>query len=123
MWSRDVEIMLGCWLLISPLVFAHPPDQLALWITDLSAGGAVIACGLLSYWHPTRRAHLLTLVTGCCLIACAYRHFGSLPPAAQNEAVLGFLLVMFAIIPNRASCPSPSWEARRKAGSGGPDPG
>lgn len=49
MWSRVVEAMLGCWLLVSPFVFRHPFSEPQLWIVDLIAGLAVITCGLLSY--------------------------------------------------------------------------
>jgi hypothetical protein len=109
MWSRVVEIMLGCWLLISPFVFGHPDDRIGWWITDFSAGLAVIVFGCLSYWRPARFAHLLTAVTGALLIAAAYRFYGDAPPAAQNEALTGLLLMMFAVIPNEAASPPQAW--------------
>lgn len=105
MWSRVVEIMLGCWLLVSPFVFSHPETEAAWWINDLAAGSAVITFGLLSFWKPTRHAHLLTIAVGGWLIGFAYLHLGEPPPAAQNNALLGWLLMMFAIIPNLATRP------------------
>jgi hypothetical protein len=112
MWSRVVEIMLGCWLLMSPFVFAHPSDAVGLWITDLASGSAVILFAILSYWRPTRQAHLLTLAVGAWLIAFAYREgFGEPSPASQNHLILGMLLLMFAIIPNDAAEAAPEWNA------------
>jgi hypothetical protein len=112
MWSRVVEVMLGCWLLISPFVFAHPSDAAALWINDLSCGSAVIVFGLFSYWRPTQHAHLLSLAVGTWLVAFAYRQgFGEPSPASQNHLILGLLLLMFAIIPNDAAEAAPAWDA------------
>jgi hypothetical protein len=106
MWSRDVEIMLGCWLLVSPFIFGHPAGEILWWITDFSAGLAVIVLGLLSYWRKTRHAHLGTFLVGGMLIAVAYAAAGRHEaPAVQNQAVLGLLLLMFALIPNEASQP------------------
>jgi hypothetical protein len=111
MWSRVVEVMLGCWLLISPFLFRHAPDEPLLWINDLSCGTAVILFGLLSYWRPTQHAHLLTLAVGVWLLVFAYlKGFGDAPPASQNHLILGMLLLMFAVIPNHADRPAPSWE-------------
>src|SRR5690606_33035690 len=89
MWSRVVEIMLGCWLMISPFIFAHDSAKPALWINDFSCGSAVILFALLSYWRPTRHAHLLTLAVGGWLIGFRYWvGFGSAPPAPQNHVIL-----------------------------------
>lgn len=108
MWSRVVEVMLGCWLLMSPFIFSHSASRPMLWATDFGAGTAVIVCALLSFWRPTRYAHLLTLLTASGLVAAAYLSgFGTAPPAAQNQAVLGWLLLMFAVIPNEATQPPP----------------
>jgi hypothetical protein len=109
MWSRVVEIMLGCWLLISPFVFGHLDDQVDWWVTDLAAGSAVILFAALSWWRPTRHAHVLTAFVGATLIALAYRYYGDAPPAAQNEALAGLLLMMFAIVPNHASDAPDAW--------------
>ena len=109
MWSRVVEIMLGCWLLISPFVFGHPDDRVDWWIIDFSAGLAVIVFAGLSYWRPAQYAHLLTAVVGAALIAAAYRFYGHAPPAAQNQALTGLLLMMFAVIPNDAASPPQAW--------------
>jgi hypothetical protein len=112
MWSRVVEIMLGCWLLMSPFLFTHPTDATALWVNDLVCGTAVILFGVFSYWGPTRQAHLLSLAVGTWLIAFAYREgFGEPSAASQNHVILGLLLLMFAIIPNDAAEAAQGWNA------------
>jgi len=111
MWSRVVEIMLGCWLLMSPFLFRYSADETALWANDLASGSAVILFGLFSYWHPTRHAHLLSLAVGGWLLAFAYlKGFGTAPAAPQHHLILGLLLLMFAIIPNDADRPARGWE-------------
>lgn len=113
MWSRIVEVMLGCWLLMSPFIFAHPSDETAWWVTDLAAGLAIITLALLSYWNRAQHPHLVTALVGGALIAAAYLCSGqSAPPAMQNQAILGLLLLMFAVIPNDASRPPLSWQSR-----------
>ncbi len=110
MWPRVIECMLGCWLLISAFVFRYEDQRTAWWINDYVIGVAVIGFGLLSYWQPTRRMHLLTIVAALWLML--YGRFGHehpFPPAAQNYITLGFLLLMLAIIPNRASRPPAAW--------------
>ena len=110
MWARVIEAMLGVWLIISPFVFRHPSDATALWTSDLVSGSAVITLALLSYWEPTRHAHVLLLVVATWLIG--FGRFWSatpLPPGQQNDIVIGLLLLMFAIIPNQATLPPRAW--------------
>lgn len=110
MWSRIVEILIGLWLCTSPFLFGHSHSNLAWWINDIAAGGCVILFALLAFWHPTRRAHLLTLLVAFWLIGFAYYHgLGDAPPASQNHLAVGLLLLMFAVIPNHASDPPVSW--------------
>lgn len=110
MWSRVVEIMLGHWLLISPFIFRHPVQETAWWINDMACGVTVIVLGLLSFWRPTRNAHLLMLPIGCWLILVGFLWSAHpAPPALQNDVLLGLLLLMFAIIPNQASLPPEGW--------------
>lgn len=119
MWSRVVEIMLGCWLLMSPFIFAYASDATALWVNDLACGSAVILFGVFSYWRPTQHAHLLILAVGTWLCVFAYRQgFGGASPASQNHLILGMLLLMFAIIPNDATRPAPGWETDSAAEPG-----
>jgi hypothetical protein len=118
-WARVVEFMFGCWLAISPFVFAHALDQSALWATDWIAGALVITFALLSYWHPTRHAHLLTAVVACGLVLLGRFSSAEAPsPAQQNQIVVGLTLVMFVIVPNQASLPPTAWRGHQNAGSG-----
>ena len=112
MWPRVVEVMLGCWLAVSPFIFRHAAENRILWFTDLLSATAVIVFALLSFWFPLRFAHVANLVIGLWLIAFGF--WGSAyptPPALQNHIVVGSLLLMFAIIPNEAAKPPVSWRA------------
>lgn len=113
MWARVVECMLGCWLAISPFVFAHG-EQTELWVVDFIGASAVIALALLSYWPPLRYAHLATTAVALGLILFGWLSGGiTSGPAYQNHIVLGLLLLMFALVPNHASQPPISWHAPR----------
>ncbi|MCA9108532.1 MAG: SPW repeat protein [Planctomycetaceae bacterium] len=111
MWSRVVEVVLGCWLLMSPFLFHHAGDETGLWVNDLTSGCAVILFGILSYWYPARHAHLLSLLVGGWLMVFAYfAGFGDTPAASQNHLIVGLLILMFAIIPNDADRPPSDWD-------------
>jgi hypothetical protein len=110
MWARVVEVMLGCWLAISPFIFRHSVDERWLWVNDLGSAFAVVMFSLLSFWRPLRHAHWGIAVVGLWLMGFGY--FASphpLPAALQNDLLVGLLLVMFAIIPNEASLPPRRW--------------
>ncbi len=110
MWPRVVEVMLGAWLAVSPFIFNHPAEEWWLWANDFSSSFAVIVLALLSHWRPLRYAHLLIAGVGLWLMGFGY--FASphpLPPALQNDLLMGMLLVMFATLPNEADLPPSSW--------------
>ena len=110
MWSRVVEFMLGCWLAISPFVFRHPGDNVMLWATDWIAASLVISFALLSYWPPLSKIHLATAVVSLALIAIGRFSSWEHPPAgAQNQIVVGLLLLMFALVPSQATRPPVGW--------------
>src|SRR5688572_25128019 len=118
MWARVVEFMLGCWLAISPFIFRHPADDLALWVTDWIAAGLVILFALLSYWPPLKHIHLVTAAVALALVAVGrLLAWEDPPPGAQNQIVVGLLLLMFALVPSHASRPPDAWypEARRSS--------
>ena len=116
MWSRVVEVMLGIWLILSPWIFHYSLTKPEWWINDMATGTAVILFGLLSFWKHTVLAHLLTLLLGGWLVGFAYGEgFGNAPAAAQNDLILGLLLLMFAVIPNQSSRPPRSWDKSRLA--------
>jgi hypothetical protein len=110
MWPRVVEVMMGCWLAVSPFVFRHPPGQNALWVRDLLCAGFVITLALLSFGRGTRHAHLGILAVAIFLCGAAFLSPSNPPPPAlQNDLVVGAILLMLAILPNEASLPPPSW--------------
>ncbi|MEX0938386.1 MAG: hypothetical protein WDZ59_11050 [Pirellulales bacterium] len=116
MWARVVEVMLGCWLIISPFIFGHPESEVGRWLTDMACGTLVIAFALLSYARPLRHAHLLTILVGFWLIGFAFlAEPYPVPPALQNDVMLGLLLLMMCILPNEATEPPLAW--RRYADS------
>ena len=102
--------MLGVWLAISPFVFRHASDATQLRASDLACAIMVSTFALLSFWRPTRHAHLLSLLVGLWLVGFGrYGTAAPLPPGMQNEIVVGLLLLMFAIVPNHAERPPRAW--------------
>jgi hypothetical protein len=111
MWPRVVEVMIGCWLAMSPFIFRHSPSEPALWWNDFACAVAVVTFGLLSYYRPLQHAHLLQLLIGFWLIGFAFVRAGeTVPPALQNSVLVGLFLLMFGVIPNHASQPPEQWE-------------
>jgi len=111
MWPRAVEVMLGFWLLISPLIFAASNDVLAT-VSDLACGSAVIVLALLSFWRRTPRAHWLVFAVAGWLFVHGYWLTGDPPPPhAQNHVLVSLLLAMHAVIPNRCTEPPAGWLA------------
>lgn len=114
MWPRDLELTLALWLLVSPFVFGHPDDA-GWWATDLVCGAAMVVFALLSRWRPLRRAHLLHLVLVAWLVGYGWSR--SPAPAAQNELVVGLLLLMVAVIPSEANTPPRGWRGLSAGGA------
>ncbi len=110
MWARTVEVMLGLWLAASPFIFSHSPDQPRLWWNDFGSAFLIITISLLSFWSRTTRAHLLNILVAVWLVGFGYFGFGDPPPpAAQNDFVVGLILLMLAIIPSEATLPPQGW--------------
>jgi hypothetical protein len=56
------------------------------------------------------RAHLLNILVALWLLGFGYFGFGEpAPPAAQNNIVVGLILLMLAIIPSEATLPPKGW--------------
>lgn len=113
MWGRVIEIMTAVWVAISPFIFQPEQPASAVWIDSLIALSIAVLAGL-SYWKPTRHAHLaiLLIATG---MAC-YGRFADAPPTPwqQNHIAVGLFLLMIAIIPNDASHPPLAWRVEHE---------
>jgi len=110
MWARTVEAVLGCWLAISPFIFGHAPGDTYLWAHDFIMAALVFLFAVLSWWQPTRHAHVLNLLTALWLIGGAWVLAPTPAPAGyQNHVMIGLTLLLFAIVPNDASLPSQVW--------------
>jgi hypothetical protein len=117
MWARIVEVMMGCWLAVSPFIFRHSPEDRVLWFNDLLSATVVILLALVSFWPPLRFAHVANLAVGLWLIAFGFWAFPyPTPPALQNNVVIGLLLLMFAVIPNEANRPPRPWRQHIHSG-------
>jgi hypothetical protein len=110
MWARVVEVMLGCWLAISPFVFGHPADETALWASDWIAASLIVLFALLSYWRPTRRLHLATFFLALGMIAAGWMQDRPVPPGWQNLIFIGVYLLMNSLIPSHAATPPRRWQ-------------
>jgi hypothetical protein len=110
MWARVVEVMLGCWLAVSPFVFRISFEDRVLWFNDLLSALGIIVLALVSFWPAMQFAHVVNFAIGIWLIAFGFLASpASTPPGLQNDIVVGLLLLMLAIIPNHASQPPRSW--------------
>ena len=110
MWARVIEVMLGCWVAMSPFIFRHAADETVLWFNDLFSALAVIVLALVSFSPFLQYAHLAIVVVALWLIGFGFWASGyPAPPALQNDILVGLLLLMFAIIPNEANLPPRAW--------------
>jgi hypothetical protein len=109
MWPRIVEILLGIWLIASPLIFRTADTCMRGAVNDLICGAAVIVLSLVSFSSRFRRAHFLILLVAAWLLITGYIAGHPAPPAAQNLIIVGLLLAMFAIIPGRINEMPESW--------------
>jgi hypothetical protein len=112
MWPRVVEIMLGCWLAVSPFVFRHSGEKPSYWIADWTAAVLVIVISVASCWPTWRHIHFHLAI---CLVGvglCAFAYLGEpypTSPALQNHLVLGLLLIMLGMLPNEAGQAPHGW--------------
>lgn len=110
MWARVSELMLGAWLVISLFVFRDTPHLERYVANDMICGSLAILFSVLCFWEPTRRAHLATFALGAWLALFGYFSADRPgPPAAQNDLVVGLLLMIFAVVPTEASRPPIPW--------------
>ena len=110
MWPRLTELLLGAWLVLTPVIFAGTERVDAFAPRDVGAGVAVIILSFLSFWRRAAWAHLVTAVVALALGLAGY--FSGArpgPPAAQNEITIALALLLLAIIPNEATQPPRPW--------------
>jgi hypothetical protein len=114
MWPRTIEVTLGAWMVIAPLVFRDTEDIGRFAANAVISGGLVILASLAAFWRPAGAARFATLGVGLWLMVHGY--FAAPrpgPPAAQNEITIGLLLLVFAILPNEVNDPPVPWRRGR----------
>ncbi|MBA3956994.1 MAG: hypothetical protein H0X51_01170 [Parachlamydiaceae bacterium] len=108
MWARHFEVFLSIWLSLSWLIFRYPKDSY-LMLHDFSIALIITTISLLNYKY--RYIHLLNLFTALWLIILVVvRHTPITDAPYQNYMVIGLILLIFAVIPPRASHPPEEWE-------------
>lgn len=112
MWARIAEIILGGWLLSSPWLLADATSMTGGAIRETVAGLVFITLALASLFRPATRANALTVAASLVLVTTAFfAGAHPLPPAAQNDIMVGFCLLMLGVVPNRASEPPRKWRS------------
>jgi hypothetical protein len=115
MWPRVVELMLACWLLMMPLVFRGTPAVGEYALNGVVSGAVIAMTSLLSLAPRLQLARLGTLAVAVWVAAHGY--FAAPrpgPPAAQNELVVGLILMLFAVLPNHINQPPIPWREERR---------
>jgi peptidoglycan/LPS O-acetylase OafA/YrhL len=98
MWARISEILLGLWLFASYLIF-----KTGHWC-DFANGALILIFALLSYKETLNKMHLLQIIPASWLLYLAYSYpTYTLPFGYQNYILVALTLLMFAVIPSRAS--------------------
>jgi hypothetical protein len=111
MWARVAEVILGGWLATSPLLLEHPGGDRMQWIADLGGGVLVILFAFLSWRRRLHRAHFCSIAVALWLMAIGFTGSSVPSPAAQNDIVVGLLLLTFVIVPSDASRPPAAWRS------------
>jgi hypothetical protein len=111
MWPRIAELLISAWLAASPWIVPSPAGADPIVRTNALVCAALIALfALLSFRAPWEKAHLLSLPVAVWLVAIAFLQPNPPPPAPfQNFVVTGLTLLLFAILPTRASEPPRAW--------------
>ena len=112
MWPRLAELLIAVWLAASPWLLPMPGGAGAfLRANALVCAGLVALFALLSFRRALAKAHLLSLGVAVWLAAVAIAAPDPPPPAAyQNCMVVGLLLLLFAVVPSRASEAPSGWQ-------------
>ncbi|MEQ8768034.1 MAG: hypothetical protein RL885_29290 [Planctomycetota bacterium] len=110
MWARVVEVLLACWLGVSPFVIpeasrTHPRYAVDYTAALLVAGFSLFAC------VPRRGVWRMgTFAVGLGIAVAGWCGLGN-EAGAQNLLSVGLLLAMFAVIPTQASELPRSWKS------------
>ena len=115
MWARTAEVMLAAWLAASPFIFGHGAEERGLWWSDFGSALLIVTFSLFSFWGRARRAHLSNIAVALWLVSYGYLGFGGTPPpGAQNEILVGLLLLMLSIVPSQSTLPPPEYRQARE---------
>lgn len=110
MWARVVEVMLACWLAMSPFIFEYQDDLTLYWANDFVCATLISLFAFLSLSRRFDMLHLASLAVAVWLIGVACLAAPSPPPPRlQNYVVMGLLIAMIAIIPTRSGTPPQKW--------------
>jgi hypothetical protein len=118
-----MELGLGIWLLLCPWILPYHPGGERFAILGLLLVGASIA----SVFRPGKRIHAIVPAAGVALIAISVLTAPHpLPPLLQNNVIVGLVLLMLGVVPDRAFEPPRRWrelEARTRSREAAPLPG
>jgi hypothetical protein len=107
-WPRVVEVMLGLWLVLSPLIFRLGTGDRALIANHIFYGAAAVVASLIAIRVPFMRAVIVAI--GLWLVGYGYAAHGYFyTPGCQNLMIVGALLCALGIIPTDCLEPPRSW--------------
>lgn len=110
MWARVIEFMIAIWLALSPFIFRYPSEEVFFWVNSFVCACLVALFALLSFWHPLRKIHLLTVAIALWSWGLGYTNFPErASPILENFVVVGLLLLMLALVPSRSDRLSYPW--------------
>ncbi len=108
MWPRILEVMLGLWLVLGPLIFRLEAGDLTLTINHLIYGAATVVVSLIAI--RARFLRVVTITIGLWLIGYGYVAGGyPAAPGCLNLIVIGVLLSVLGLIPTDCLQPTESW--------------
>lgn len=111
MWARIVELLFAFWLLMSRFIFSYGDFSSFLHWSDLLTGCTIASFALLSFIKRLNKMHLAQVFPIGWLLYVSYSYPAlPLPFALQNYILIGFLLLMFCVIPSHASNHPQPWE-------------
>ena len=108
MWPRIVEVMLGLWLILGPLIFRLEAGDTALITTHVVGGAGIVILSLIALRVSFLRAAVF--LVGMWLLWYGYAvGWHPSPPAYKNLIILGGLVSVLSLIPTDCLEPTRSW--------------